>query len=288
MALAFWLCALLGVAGGILWMIFVRNTPAEHPRVRPAELAYIRAGLVSAAVEGKPAVQRALPEAADSPVAGIARATGIEPVAGGASVGWRAVLRDKQVAALTLSYFCYGYVAYIFFTWFFKYLSEVRGLNLKSSALFATLPFIAMASASSLGGWVSDRLLGRIGARAARCGVAGVSLLLASIFVWLATQVNDARLAAIVLAGGAGALYFSQSAFWALSADIGGSSAGLVSGIMNMGCQIGGVVTASVTPIIASAWGWTTSFLVASVVCVLGAIAWLFVDPLHHLPGTVE
>ena len=39
------------------------------------------------------------------------------------------MILDRQVAALTLSYFCYGYVAYIFFTWFFKYLSDVRGLN---------------------------------------------------------------------------------------------------------------------------------------------------------------
>ena len=110
---------------------------------------------------------------------------------------------NRQVAVLTLSYFCYGYVAYIFFTWFFKYLSEVRGLNLKSSALYATLPFIAMAVASSLGGWVSDKLVVNVGKRVGRCGVAGISLLAASIFVWTATQVEDARLAALVLAGGA-------------------------------------------------------------------------------------
>jgi ACS family glucarate transporter-like MFS transporter len=190
---------------------------------------------------------------------------------------------NRHVAVLTLSYFCYGYVAYIFFTWFFKYLSEVRGLNLKSSALYATLPFVAMALASSLGGWVSDKLVTRVGKRAGRCGVAGVSLLAASFFVWSATQVADARLAALVLAGGAGALYFAQSAFWALSADIGGPSAGLVSGIMNMGCQIGGVCTAALTPVIADSFGWTASFLVAAAVCLVGAVAWLFVNPFYVL-----
>jgi len=44
-----------------------------------------------------------------------------------------------------LSYFCFGYVAWIFFSWFYIYLAQVRGLNLKASAFYAMLPAIAMA-----------------------------------------------------------------------------------------------------------------------------------------------
>jgi len=165
------------------------------------------------------------------------------------------------------------------FTWFFKYLSEVRGLNLKASAAFATLPFVAMAVASSCGGLLSDRLVKRFGARTGRCGVAGVSPLAASVFVWSATKADDARWAALILAGGAGALYLAQSAFWAVSADLGGASAGRLSGIMNMGGQVGGVATASMTPLIADAWGWTASFAAAAAMCLLGALAWIVIDP---------
>jgi MFS transporter, ACS family, glucarate transporter len=250
---AFWLCAVIGAAAGLLWALLVRNSPAENRLVSAAELAYINAGLpVHAKRDGKP-------------------------------VGWLDIVSDRHVLMLTLSYFCYGYVAYIFFTWFFKYLSEVRGLNLKSSALYATLPFIAMALASWLGGLLSDKLVAVTGQRFARCGVAGLSMLAASVFVFVATQVQDARLAAVVLAGGAGALYFAQSAFWAMSADIGGSSAGLLSGIMNMGCQIGGVVTAALTPVLANSFGWTASFTITAGVSLVGAAAWAFVDPFHHV-----
>jgi MFS transporter, ACS family, glucarate transporter len=46
-----------------------------------------------------------------------------------------------------------------------------------------------------------------------------------------------------------------------------------------MGAQIGGMVTASLTPFIASHFGWTASFLVAAALCLFGALAWMIVDP---------
>jgi ACS family glucarate transporter-like MFS transporter len=92
-------------------------------------------------------------------------------------------------------------------------------------------------------------------------------------------MVDSARLASVILAGGAGALYLSQSSFWAISADIGGPFSGSVSGFMNMGAQVGGAVTASLTPFIAVHFGWTTSFLVAAALALLGSVAWLVVDP---------
>ena len=244
---AFYVSALIGLAALVAWLLVVRDRPAEHRMVGAAEAAHIRAGLTEA------------PEA--------------RPIA------WGEIVRHRTVLLLAASYFSYGYVAYIFFTWFFKYLSTVRGLDLKASALYGMLPFIAMAICSPLGGWLSDRLTARHGARIGRCWTAAAALACAGLFVALATQVADARLATIVLAGGAGALYLSQSAFWTLSADLGGASAGSVSGFMNMSNQIGGVVTASLTPLLADRFGWTASFVFAACLCLGGAIAWLFVDP---------
>jgi ACS family glucarate transporter-like MFS transporter len=86
-------------------------------------------------------------------------------------------------------------------------------------------------------------------------------------------------MASLVLAGGAGALYLSTSCFWSVTADIAGRSAGAVSGVMNMGNQIGGTVTASLTPLLAKVFGWPSSFLVAAALCAVGALAWLLVDP---------
>ncbi|MFN7996046.1 MAG: MFS transporter [Bryobacteraceae bacterium] len=249
--LSFWVSAVIGLIAGLIWYWLARDRPAGHPFVTKAEVEYIEKGLPEPA--NKIQVGKALP--------------------------WSRILKNRDVMAVGLSYFAYGYAAWIFFAWFFIYLSKVRGLDLKSSSYYSMLPFMAMAVCSPLGGWISDRLTRTHGKRIGRCGVAVAGIALAAIFIALGTQVESARIASIVLAGGAGALYLSQSSFWSVTADIAGASSGSVSGIMNMCGQIGGAVTASLTPYIATHFSWTASFLTAAALCAAGSLAWLLVDP---------
>jgi MFS transporter, ACS family, glucarate transporter len=249
---SFWVCAVIGLVAGLVWFIAARDTPEEHSLVSEAELAFIRSGLAAERA------RRAL-------------------------VPWGTVLKSKEVLAITLSYFSFGYVAWIFFSWFYIYLAQVRGLNLKASAFYAMLPFLAMAACCPLGGTISDRLTRIYGPRVGRCYLAAVVIAVAAIFLVLGAEVQSAQLASVVLAGGAGALYLAQSSFWSVTADIAGSSSGSVSGFMNMGAQIGGALTASLTPAIASHFGWTASFLVAAALCLMGAAAWMVVDPKRTL-----
>jgi ACS family glucarate transporter-like MFS transporter len=260
---SFWVCSLIGFAAGTVWFFVSRDCPEEHPRVSASELAIISAGRTYKQVA---ATEDKTPKAATKNL-----------------VPWLRVLKSKEVWAISLSYFCYGYVAWIFFSWFYIYLAQVRGLNLKASAFYAMLPFLAMAACCPLGGAISDRLTRWRGPRIGRCFVAASALALAAMFLALGSNVDSARIASVVLAGGAGALYLAQSSFWAVTADIAGASSGSVSGFMNMGGQIGGALTASLTPAIARMWGWTASFLVAAALCLLGASVWLFVDPGRRL-----
>ena len=45
-----------------------------------------------------------------------------------------------------------------------------------------------------------------------------------------------------------------------------------------MGNQIGGALTAQLTPVIAKYFGWSMPFSVAAGLCALGALLWLTVD----------
>src|SRR5580692_4026265 len=256
---SFWVCAIIGFAAGAVWYVAARDTPESHAGVSTSELALIRSGLTQSDSQS---------ESKNDPKS---------------LMPWGRVLQSKEVWALTVSYFCYGYVAWIFFSWFFRYLQKVRGLDLKTSAFYSMLPFLAMLVGCLLGGILNDRLTAWKGPRVGRCFLAAFAIALTGVFISLGSQVNSARLASIVLAGGAGALYLAQSSFWSLTADIAGASSGTVSGVMNTGNQIGAAITASLTPWIAQRYSWTASFLIAATLCIVGAVSWLFIDPRNTL-----
>jgi ACS family glucarate transporter-like MFS transporter len=136
-----------------------------------------------------------------------------------------------------------------------------------------------MAVCSPLGGAIGDWITKRTNSRLGRCGISVLGFLLTAVFITAGSAAQDVRLASVVLAGGAGSLYLTQSSFWAVSADLGGKSSGSVSGLMNMGNQLGGMLTVSLTPLLADKFGWNASFHTAAAVAVLGAIFWLGVDP---------
>jgi MFS transporter, ACS family, glucarate transporter len=266
---SFWMSAVIGLAAGLVWLLIARDKPEQDPSVTPAELRHIQSGRTLSS--GQSLLVSTIPP----PQVNVAK-----------SLPWSTILRSTNVWAVTFSYFCYGYVAWIFFSWFYIYLAKVRGLNLKASAFYATLPFLAMAVCCPLGGAIADRVTLWRGKRIGRCGIAVLAMAMTALFLLLGSRVASARLASVVLAGGAGALYLSQSSFWSVTADIGAASSGSVSGFMNMGAQLGGAVTASLTPVVAARYSWTASFYVAAFLAALGALAWLAVNPDRSLAAS--
>jgi ACS family glucarate transporter-like MFS transporter len=255
---SFFISALLGLLAGIVWYWIARDKPEQHAQVSRSELSFIQENR-------SPLPPDDVARAATPPKA--------------APTNWGTILSSKSVLAVTTSYFCFGYVAWIFFSWFYIYLAKVRGLDLKSSAFYSTLPPLAIVACSLGGGAINDALSRSHGKRVGRCGVGFVALLLAAGFLVLGSRAASPSLASLVLSGGAGALYLAQSSYWSVTADIAGKSAGSTSGFMNMGAQLGGALTASLTPAIAQEYGWTSSFLVAAALSVVGGFAWLLVDP---------
>lgn len=245
----FLMSAVLGLIVGGIWYLIARDRPEQHPWITDGELELIEAGLPA----GQAGKARKLP--------------------------WSYILTEPNILAVSFSYFTYGYAAYIFIGWFYIYLNTVRHLNVKQSAWYTVLPFLAMALGSVVGGWISDALMKRYGKRVGRCYFPAAAITLSALFIAVGSRLESATSASLVLAGGAGALYLSQSMFWTISADIGKSSAGSVSGFMNMINQFAGALTASLTPWIAKNYGWTASFLAAACLCLAGAAAWLFVRP---------
>jgi MFS transporter, ACS family, glucarate transporter len=249
---AFYASAALGLLAAGLWYVYAADHPDQHPAVNEAELAVIRGHA------GSPA----------------AAATGFHAT----ETVWT-ILRVPAIIWLCLSYACLGYGANIFMSWFYLYLVNVRGFGDVGGAWLASIPFLAMALSCPLGGWLSDRFTFRYGPGTGRALVGAAGMALAAGTMVIGAVMPTAWVAVLFLSLSAGWLYFAIGAYWATPVDLSRQHAGLLSGLMNTGANLGGVVSATMTPWIASSGGWTLAFSVAAGVTLAGAGMWVKIRP---------
>jgi MFS transporter, ACS family, glucarate transporter len=268
---AFWFDAVLGLVGATVWWTIARDKPEDHPAVSLAERQEISAGLTSISAG---AVSPAVIDQIDDRT---------EDQDGDRTVNWRAIFSRIDLPAMMFSYFAYGYTAWVFFSWFYLYMAQARGLDLRTSAYFTMLPFLCMTVFSLAGGVVSDRLSRAVSLKAGRCWLACAAMLATAVFLVAGSRVHAPFAAAVLLALGAGCLYFSQSSFWSVSTDLAGKNSGVFSALVNMSCQIGAALTASFTPWLALHFSWKMPFTVAAAFVFAGALSWLLVNPQRPL-----
>ena len=240
----FYLASLLGIGMGLLWWLLSRNHPHEHPWVNSSEQALI---------ERTPATTTAVP--------------------------WRTFRQTPTIWWLVISYSCLGYVAYVYLSWFYLYLVNVRGFDVLRGGFYASAPFVAMLVFCPLGGWVTDRLAVRNGITAGRAVTGMTGMVLAGATIALGAYVESPTLAITSLSFGAGWLYFSVGAYWASTTDLSKAHAGTLSGLMNTGANIGGAISPTLTPWLAHHWGWPVSLGFAAAIAILGGCLWVKIDP---------
>jgi sugar phosphate permease len=194
----------------LLWRFRATNHPEEHPRVNAAELALIyvsESGNVTHAPLGQAQRERA---------------------------PWGRILTSGSVWGLILSYPCIVYPAYIFYTWFFMYLGEARGLTIQQGGLWGSTPFLAIVVLLPLGGWVSDRFVARMGKRRGRKCAVWLGATLSAILLWIGGHSSNTTGAILLLAGAAGFNLFATATWWATCNDLTKEHSGSLSGVMNM------------------------------------------------------
>ena len=194
-------------------------------------------------------------------------------------VPWRTIFHSRSLWWLVASYTCLGYVAYIYMGGFYLYLVNVRGIDLLRGGWLAAGPFLAILLFCPLGGLITDKLVPTLGLRKARLSIGMLGMALAGGLIAVGAWVESQTLAIVCLSLGAGWLYFTVGAYWSVTTDLSKTHAGTLSGVMNTGANVGGVISPSLTPWLADHWGWTASLLVAAGIALCGGLMWINVDP---------
>ena len=243
---------------GIIWTVFFwrwyRDNPRDHKGPNEAELALLQGAEETASGHG--------------------------------DVPWGRFFRSRTVWLLWLQYFCMAYGWYFYITWLPTYIQEARGQTMEQSAFLAGMPLFFGGIGSLVCGYLLtylDRKMG--GSRRSRrfmgvLGCAGAGALLI-VSVYLSEPVW--AMVAMGLASFSNDLAMPPS--WAACMDVGGKYAGSLSGSMNMAGNIAGFVSPSMVPYILRRTGdnWLITFYVSAAIYFVGAVCWLFIDPVTPL-----
>jgi ACS family glucarate transporter-like MFS transporter len=251
----FLLTGLLAAIVASVWFLYSTNHPDEHPRVNAAELEI----LGSSAARTHSFRLRGTP--------------------------WRKMLSSGSVWALILSYFCHGYTPFIFFTWFFVYLTRVRGLTVAKGAFWGTVPFLTMTLMALLGGWMSDKAVARFGRRRGRQSTACLGMTCSALLLLAGSHAVGSVSAVLLLSAAAGFGSFAAPSWWASCIDMTPNYSGSLSGLMNTCANIAGGIAPVLTARIATRLGWSQALDFAAIVSFSAGVIWLFVNADSNLEG---
>ncbi len=275
---AFLVFALLGLVWAMIFGWWFRDNPRDHKRVNAAELELLK--------ENEQNLERH------------------------GDVPWIQLAKRPTLWFLGAQYFCLSYGWYFYVTWLPTYLQDMRGVDFRSNVLMkwladalegalspemtlkilagalAGIPLLFGGLGSLIAGIVSSRLIARTGHLTVVrrtfgfLGLTGAATLLMASF-----YIRDPLWAMLTMGM---ASFFNDTTLpgsWATCMDVGGRYAGTVSGSMNMLGNFGGMAG----PIIVGyvlAWthrDWQLAFALSAAIYVLGAICWLFIDPVTPL-----
>ncbi len=275
---AFLIFAMLGLVWTVIFYWWFRDNPRDHAGVNAAELDLLK--------ENE------------------------QNIRGHGDVPWRKILTRPTMWLLWAQYFCLSYGWYFYVTWLPDYLRSERGMEMKSNvvmkwlgdhlegsfspeltvkmlaAALAGIPLLFGGFGSLFAGLVASRLIAR-GSRVLLVrrsfgfiGLAGASALLMTSF-----YIRDPLLA--MLSMGLASFFndLTMPGSWSTCMDIGGKYAGTVSGSMNMMGNFGGMAGPLVVGLVLTMThrDWQLAFMISAIIYFLGAICWLFIDPVTPL-----
>ena len=244
----FYLFGGVGTFVALAWYLYYRDLPQDHAGVNRAELALLD--------------------------------NAKRPRAARPAVPWSRILRSPDLLFLSLTYFCYGGVFWMYMNWFPSYLSEARHFSNKAMAIGASLPPIAGTMTNVLGGWLSDRLARKWhDLRRGRTRVAAVGFTIAGIGILAGSLAESSAVSLACFTVAFAGLELTVAVSWAIALDLAGDYSGSVAGVMNMFGSLAGGISSVVIGYWSTAKGWTLPIAACAGVCVIAAVLVVRIDP---------
>ncbi len=252
---------LVGVAWAVVWFVWVRDDPADHPHISPGERELI---IAARQQSGESADKR------------------------------EAILLSELVGSTNMwllmgQYFSSNFTFFFCLSWLFPYLKRTYDLDAVSAGWYASAPFISGALGNVCAGWLVDRIYRQGRWRLSRQAPAMLGFALAAGGLAAGAAMDTAAGAVGWLCVAVFGADMTLSPSWAVCVDIGRRHSGAVSGTMNMAGNLGSFLTSLAFPYLLA---WTGSsaafFYVAAGLNLLAIVLWGTVRPEQPLSTSVQ
>jgi len=252
-----WAFASFGVLG-VIWCVFFyswfRDSPADRKGLNAAELELLSES----------------------------ETLGAKHVA----VPWGKLIRHRSLWLLWAQYFCFSFAWYFYITWLPTYLQEFRHQTPEAAAALAILPLLFGGFGSLTTGLLAPALIRWTGsARTARKSISVFGMAATGFFLFFVPRIEAALPSMIVMGLASYCCDLVMPPAWSACMDIGGKYAGTVSGSMNMMGNLAGFVA----PVLGgyllqrTSGNWNLLVYLMAGVAALGAVCWVFIDPVTPL-----
>jgi ACS family glucarate transporter-like MFS transporter len=253
MATMGWQRALLWVslpAIGLIavWAWYGRNSPLEHPSMSTQELAEIgsqEVALVDSTINFRQLLK---------------------------------ILENRSVLLLAASYLCMNYSFYLLSNWVFLYLVQERHFSLLESGWLAVAPPLAAAAGAGVGGVITGYLCRCIGNRWGYRLVPLIAMPIAGALLLISVNAANPYFAVAGLAVCFAAVELNEGAYWGAAMTVGRGDTMAVSGVMNTGGNLGGIIGIPIVGYLSGEHWWRAAFVLGAVFSVACAVAWLWIE----------
>jgi ACS family glucarate transporter-like MFS transporter len=231
-----------------IWAWYGRDAPREHPSVAAAELA----------------------EIGGQDIASVDTTISVKQVVN--------ILTNRNVLLLAISYLCMNYSFYLLSNWVFLYLVQERKFSVLETGWLAISPPLAAAVGAGVGGLITGALCVRFGNRWGYRLVPLISLPIAGALLLASVSAANPYLAVVGLACCFGAVELNEGAYWGAAMNVGRGETMAVSGVMNTGGNLGGIIGIPIIGYLSGEHLWRAAFVVGAGFAVASALAWLGIE----------
>ena len=255
---AFVVLGVIGFVWALLWYLFFRDEPADHPAISEEEKSFI---LTHRQAQEQKDQKKQLP--------------------------WSDIIQSRNMWLAMGQYFASNFTFFFSLTWLFPHIKETYQLEAVEAGFYASAPLIFGALGNWISGWWVDHIYKQGKWKESRQRPAITGFALAAVGLIGSIYMDDVLGSTLFLSMAILGADMTLSPSWSFCVDIGKENAGAVSGTMNMAGNIGAFVTALAFPYLQAWTGSVTPFfIVGAILNLLAIFLWTQTEP--QIPIEVE